>query len=797
MEKQQPSDMETKVREVRFQHSPEFPDLLQQLNVSLLVSTYQAGKLVAIGHHRGELRLSFHNFEQPMGIAIGPDQIAVGSKSQVWFLQSAPEIVSDWAGNEDHDACYLARSAHVTDDIHVHEMVWCGQELWAVNTRFSCLCTLTPPFSFVPRWKPAFISELAAEDRCHLNGLCAINGAPRFVTAMSETNTAGGWRPTKAESGCLIDIASGATVARGFAMPHSPRIHQDQLWLLDSGRGRMVTVDPQRGTTATVTTQPGYTRGLDFAGDYAFIGLSKIRETSTFGGVPIAEQRDSLKCGVAIIHVPTGKQIAHFEFVSAVEEIFDVKVLPTATNPLLVGPKAAAEGVEPLWFVPYSAEIPSRLSRSADTGEHVPVHLDQPSSTVRQDDRARHEFVKGVQHAEQDDVEPAILCFRRALEMAPKFVDAQWNLGVALHFSGQIDDSVTALRQALEWSPDLPAAHLNLAMGLFLQGHFLEAWSEYEWRWKCPRFPRRQRPDLAVSWEGTPLEGRKILIYGEQGIGDEIMFASCYSPILAVADQVVLVAEERLVPLLRRSYPNATVMSHRELEPHPRAEVVEDVDFQVAAGSLGRFVRGELAPADAPGDYLVADPEAQTRWENRLAELGPGKRVGISWRGGSEPGEMRRRSTSLDQWAAVLQTPETHFINLQYGASPEELAYAEELGGRSLHDWPDNDPLKDMDEFAALVRCLDLVISIDNSTVHLAGALGVPTWALLGFPSASYWRWGMNGEKSVWYRPMVLLRREKFGDWSNLFQHVGERLANNFSVSRASRRITLDSPTAD
>jgi uncharacterized protein (TIGR03032 family) len=339
-------------REVQFEHSRDFVDILRQLGVSLLVSTYQAGKLVVLGTHSNGLALTFHNFHKAMGVAVHPQRIAVGAGTQVWILRDTSKIVGQLDSQFQHDACFLTRSAHVTEDIQIHEMEWCGDELWFVNTRFSCLCTLHEDFSFVPRWKPPFISELAAEDRCHLNGLCVQGDRPKYVTAMSETDTADGWRPVKATSGCMIEVSTGENITHGLAMPHSPRIHDDRVWLLNSGQGELVTVDSSSGRFTTVTQQPGYTRGLDFAGPFAFIGLSKIRETSTFGGVPIADHRDHLKCGVAVVDLRTGHRVAYFEFLSGVEEIFDVRVLAGIRNPYLSGPHALEEGAKTIWYSP-------------------------------------------------------------------------------------------------------------------------------------------------------------------------------------------------------------------------------------------------------------------------------------------------------------------------------------------------------------------------------------------------------------------------------------------------------------
>jgi uncharacterized protein (TIGR03032 family) len=210
----------------------------------------------------------------------------------------------------------------------------------------------------VPLWRPPFISALAAEDRCHLNGLAMSEGQPLYVTALAETDTPAGWRPNKATSGCLIHVPTGKTVARGFAMPHSPRVHRGRVWLLDSGTGRLVTIDPGTGGVETVIELPGYTRGLAFQESFAFVGLSRMRETSTFGGMPIAERREELKCGVGIVDLGGGGLVAHLEFLSGVEEIFAVQVLPEVRCPAISGPYPALDGVPTIWSAPDSPRPP-------------------------------------------------------------------------------------------------------------------------------------------------------------------------------------------------------------------------------------------------------------------------------------------------------------------------------------------------------------------------------------------------------------------------------------------------------
>jgi uncharacterized protein (TIGR03032 family) len=348
------------VREIRHEYTHSLPPLLSQLGVSLLVSTYEAGKVVAVGVAQGELTLAYHNFERAMGLAVKHDAIAVGARAQVWLLWSAPDVAPRVEPPGRHDACFLTRSSYFTGEVQAHELAWAGDELWLVNTAFSCLCTLDGRHSFVPRWRPPFVTAVAAEDRCHLNGLAVADGVPKYVTALAETDTPQGWRPDKVNSGCLIDVDSGQTVARGFAMPHSPRVHRGRVLMLHSGAGQLVLVDPSSGKAQTVTELPGYTRGLALYDRFAFVGLSKIRETSTFGGMPIAKRRPELKCGVGVVDLGTGRLEGHLEFVTGVEEIFDVQVVPGARCPVLSGPYASLDGVAPIWTVPQTPPAPGR-----------------------------------------------------------------------------------------------------------------------------------------------------------------------------------------------------------------------------------------------------------------------------------------------------------------------------------------------------------------------------------------------------------------------------------------------------
>jgi uncharacterized protein (TIGR03032 family) len=336
--------------EFRYTQTDRFPALLQQLGASLAITTYQANKLLVARAVGAGLSMLVRTFDRPMGLAADGPRLALGTRKEVWFLRNAPDIAPRIEPAGRHDACFLPRYSHVTGDIGVHELAWATpdpqpgspggrgeKELWIVNTRFNCLCTVHRDYSFVPRWRPPFVIALAAEDRCHLNGLAIVAGRPGYVSALGETDTASGWRANKPRGGCLLEVASGEVISRGLSMPHSPRWHDGRLWLLESGTGQLVLVDPATGRRQRLAELPGFARGLALSGPYALVGLSKIRKASAMDGVPLADRRERLKCGVAVVDLRSGQVNAFLEFLTAVEEIFDVQLLPGLRFPEVIG----------------------------------------------------------------------------------------------------------------------------------------------------------------------------------------------------------------------------------------------------------------------------------------------------------------------------------------------------------------------------------------------------------------------------------------------------------------------------
>ena len=349
---------------LRAVHTPNFPELLRRLGASLLVTTYQAGKLVMVRDEGGHLNTHYRSFQGPMGLALHRDRLAIGTTFQVWEYVDVPAVTARLEPPGRHDACFLPRSCHVTANIQIHELAWgSGEELWAVNTRFSCLCTLDRSASFTPRWRPPFVSALEPTDRCHLNGLAMVEGRPRYVTALGATDAPAGWRENKARGGIVMDVESGAVLSQGLSMPHSPRWHGGRLWVCESGVGTLGYLDPRSGQYQAVAATPGFTRGLDFAGDLAFVGLSQVREMAVFSGIPITQRlsAEERTCGVCVVDLARGEPVALLRFDAGVQEVFAVQVLPGRRYPELVNDDAKI--LENSFVVPDAAlaDVPAEL----------------------------------------------------------------------------------------------------------------------------------------------------------------------------------------------------------------------------------------------------------------------------------------------------------------------------------------------------------------------------------------------------------------------------------------------------
>ncbi len=325
--------------------SRSFATWLAQHRVGLAFSSYQSGQLFLVGQF-GNDNLSFHqrNFVRAMGLAPRGDELYLASLNQIWRFANV--LGPDERANQNFDRLYVPRTAFVTGDVDAHEIaVEASGRIVFVNTKFSCLATVSATHSFKPVWKPKFISRLAAEDRCHLNGLAVENGRVGYVTAVSATDVVDGWREHRVGGGLLIRVDDHAVIAGGFSMPHSPRVHDGWIWLLDSARGYLVRVDPVTGAKQDVAFCPGFLRGLSIHAGHAVVTLSLPRNLS-FSGLPleeeIARRGGTPWCGVQIIKLATGDVVEWIRLEGAIRELFDVAVLPGTTCPM-AAPESGAD----------------------------------------------------------------------------------------------------------------------------------------------------------------------------------------------------------------------------------------------------------------------------------------------------------------------------------------------------------------------------------------------------------------------------------------------------------------------
>ena len=320
--------------------SRQFTAWLAETRLSFAFTTYQIGKLFFVGlKPDGRLSLFERTFNRCMGLCVQGNSLYLGSLYQLWRFEN---LLEPGHAQDGYDRLYLPQVGYTTGDVDAHDLgVDRNGRLIFVNTLFSCLATVSEAHSFLPVWKPPFISKLAAEDRCHLNGLAMRDGEPAFVTAVSRSDAADGWRDRRRDGGVLIDVASNEVVLGGLSMPHSPRWHEGRLWLLNSGTGEFGHVDVAAGRFEPVCFCPGYLRGLSFAGPYALAGLSKPRHNKTFSGLDLdghlKAREVEPRCGIQVIDLRSGDVVHWLRLDGMVEELYDVAVLPGAQRPMALG----------------------------------------------------------------------------------------------------------------------------------------------------------------------------------------------------------------------------------------------------------------------------------------------------------------------------------------------------------------------------------------------------------------------------------------------------------------------------
>lgn len=370
----------------------------------------------------------------------------------------------------------------------------------------------------------------------------------------------------------------------------------------------------------------------------------------------------------------------------------------------------------------------------------------------------------------------AVANARQYVARVPGDAEGHAVLGASLHDLGELQQALEHFRMSLRIDPGHASARHGIARVLLLMEQFDEGWPAWLLSVANLALPGSENAKALF-------ESKRVDVYGTEGVGDEIMFASCVPDLASLAAEVTLHCDPRLVPLFRRSFPAVHTSGMVKEGARRTIGIVGPDETHVLASFLPAHFRSGAGRFAGRVPYLEPDPVAVAEWRRRFAALGPGLKVGLSWRGGVEPANRARRSIALAELVDVLKVAGVHFVNLQHGDVAAEVDRFRQREHVPLHGWTDANPLIDLDFVAAEVAALDLVITVDNTTAHLAGALGRPVWVLLS--RVPDWRWTMSGEASSWYRSARLLRQREDGQWGAVVAEVATSLRAMAAACRA------------
>ena len=463
---------------LRASTSRHFLSWLHECGLSLAFTTYQTNRLFLVSlKPDGRLSIFERLFERPMGLHATAARLTMSTRYQIWHLDNA---LPGGETHEEHDRLYVPRHAYTTGDLDVHDVAVDSEDrIIFANTLYSCLATVSEHYSFRPIWKPPFVSRLAPEDRCHLNGLAMADGRPAYATAVSRSDVAAGWRERRHTGGCVIDIEDDEIVTDTLSMPHSPRVYRDRLWLLNSGMGELGYVDRRSGRFEPIVFCPGYLRGLAFHRDWAIVGLSKQRRERTFSGLALDDRlrnKDTdARCGLWVIDLRTGNVSHWLELEGVVIELYDVVVISEVRHPTVLGFKSdeiqrlitiedtRAPRFEPLRTAEASpGDEPSRGGLAPPFPEGG--EAEEPAVPAPPEYRQANELVRAGRY------EDALSLYEEALRAQPRHVSSHINLGTAHHRLGNAEEARRCWLKALEIDPSAPRAHVNLARVLQAEG---------------------------------------------------------------------------------------------------------------------------------------------------------------------------------------------------------------------------------------------------------------------------------------------------------------------------------------
>lgn len=405
-----------------------------------------------------------------------------------------------------------------------------------------------------------------------------------------------------------------------------------------------------------------------------------------------------------------------------------------------------------------------RVGRYADARRSFDVALALNPASLE----AHHNL--GLLLLETGEPAAALHSFERALALGPDVVETRACVAHALRDLGRMDEALAHYDAVLARHPQFADAVVNRSYALLMQEDYAAGWSAYAQRFASGAMAARGFP--YPEWQGQPLAGKRILVYAEQGLGDEIMFASCLPDLLQTGAQCVIECNTRLAALFKRSFPQASIHGADKNDDKQWLRKLPPVDFQAAIGSLPQYLRRSRAEFPARGGYLVADAQRSKTWRQKLA-AGSALKVGIAWRGGTPRSRQFVRSTALPQWLPLLSSSCATFCALQYGDISAELEGLRAQSGKTVAHL--GAAVNDLDELAAIIGALDLVITIDNTIAHVAGALGQTVWTLL--PECPEWRYPRHGAAMPWYPSMRLFHRAVAESWEPVIGRVAAELA--------------------
>jgi protein O-GlcNAc transferase len=461
--------------------SRHFVSWLAESRLSLAFTTYQTNRLFLVGTKPdGRLSVFERYFDRPMGLHATAERLYLSTRYQLWTFDDA---LPPGELHEGFDRVYVPRHARTTGDLDVHDVaVDRDGRVVFVNTAYSCLATTSERYSFTPLWQPPFVSRLAPEDRCHLNGLAMADGAPAYVTAVSRSDVLAGWRERRHTGGLVIDVRSGAIVLAELSMPHSPRVHRDRLWVLNSGTGELGWVDLARGRFEPVAFCPGFLRGLAFAGDLAIVGLSKQRQERTFAGLALDERlraKDAeARCGLWVIDLKSGVVAHWFELEGVVIELYDVQVLPGVVRPMALGFKT--DEIQRLITIDAPGRPVFQALSVKRPGAGGPPPANPPPAAAGNPAAAEREYEAGNERVRRGDVAGAIQRYQQALALDPGHVRALGNLGALYARLGQTAAAEQCYRRALALDPRDARIRRNLGLLRQSLGDVREAVRQYD-----------------------------------------------------------------------------------------------------------------------------------------------------------------------------------------------------------------------------------------------------------------------------------------------------------------------------